>query len=169
MNDDLNAADDAKELMKAKSDALRLFSFSARSSTELRKRLEMKKIRPELIEQVIESFTRQGLLDDTKFAKLYAESRLYSRPTGKKNLEIDLKRKGLSPELISQTMAGLKDYDEKAMAKELIRVRFHKMTDISAEKKKARLIGFVKRRGFATDAIFSAMNELFKEDLSVEG
>ena len=168
MNIDANSNEHDKELLKAKSDALRLLSFSARSSSELRKRLQMKKVEAGIIDEVIESFTKQGLLDDQKFAKLYAESRVHTRPTGRKNLEADLKRKGLSAETVSETLAGLKDFDEKTVAKDLIELRFHKMTGISVEKKKARLFSFLKRRGFGNDAIFAAMNELFQEDLSVE-
>lgn len=163
MNDDARNSDEEKALIKAKSDALRLLSFSARSSSELRKRLQMKRFSSDLIDQVIESFTRQGLLDDKKFAKLYAESRVYNRPTGRKNLEMDLKKKGLAPELVSETLSELKDYDEKAMAKELVIRRLRSMKGISAQKKKARLFGFLKRRGFGNDSIFSAMNEAFAE------
>ncbi len=168
MNDHAENNDEEKALLKAKSDALRLLSFSARSSSELRKRLEMKKCPEDLIDQVIESFTRQGLLDDKKFAKLYAESRVYSRPTGRKSLEMDLKKKGLTPELVSETLSELKDYDEKAMAKELIRQRLRGMSGVSVEKRKARIFGLLKRRGFGSDVIFPAMNEAFKEYLSEE-
>ena len=150
-----------QELLKAKSDALRLLSFSARSADELRARLKRKKYTDALINRVIEGFQKQGLIDDAKFAKLFAESRVYSRPTGKRQLEMDLKKKGLAPELVRQTIADLKDYDEKGMVRELARKRLKGMTGVSKEKKRARLFGFLKRRGFGSEAIFSVMDELF--------
>lgn len=156
-----------EELLKAKSDGLRLLSFSARSAEELRGRLKLKKKYSDaLIGRVIEDFQRQGLIDDVKFAKLFAESRVYSRPTGKRQLEIDLKKKGLPAELVRQTVANLKDYDEKSMVRELAKTKLKGMAGISKEKKKARLFGFLKRRGFPSDAIFPVMDELLRENSS---
>jgi len=152
-------------LLKAKSDALRLLSFSSRSVEELKKRLLMKKkYSVPLVEEVIESFKKQGLLDDVKFAKLYASSRVYSRPSGRRQLEIDLKRKGVSGQLIGETLKNLEDYDEKKIAKELVSTRFLKMAGLPREKKKARLYALLKRRGFGDDVIFSVFDELFKKE-----
>ena len=148
-------------LLKAKSDALRLLSFKPRSILELEKRLKLKKYDSNLIRDVLESLKRQGLLDDEKFAKLFANSQTYTRPSGKRQIEFDLKRKGLSEETIKKTIDGLQDYDEKKAAGDLVRGRFLKMTGISDEKKRSRLFGFLKRRGFSNDAIFSALTELF--------
>ena len=153
-----------EDTTKIKSDALRLLSFRPRSEKELRQRLKLKKHPAPLIEEVLDLLKRQGMLDDAKFAKLYAESRVYSRPAGKKNLELDLQRKGLPKDLIEKTIAGIQDYDEKKIARDLVFRRFQKMTGLSKEKKKARIFGFLKRRGFQTDVIFSVMSELFKDD-----
>ena len=158
-------------LLKAKNDALRLLSFSARSAAELRSRLKLKKYPEALVDEVIESFKRQGLIDDVKFAKLFAESRVYSRPAGKRQLEMDLKKKGLSGELVRQTIGNLKDYDERGMVRQLALKRLKTMTGVSKEKKKTRLYGYLKRRGFGSDAIFSVMDEFLKgngEDLELE-
>jgi regulatory protein len=156
--------------LKAKSDALRLLSFRPRSVEELRSRLKRKKRYPgEMIERVIGAFQKQGLLDDEKFAKLYAQSRIYSRPVGRRRLALDLSQKGLSRELVAETLAKLSDYDEKQTAKDLVFTRFHKMTGVSREKKKRRLYGFLKRRGFANDTIFAVMSELFKGEFDANG
>ena len=150
-------------LVKAKSDALRLLSVRPRSVEELRGRLRLKRYADPVISLVLASFEKQGLLNDEKFAKLFAQSRLYSRPVGKRELEFELRKKGLSKPLISQTLENLGEYDEVETARQLVFTRFHKMTGISEEKKKARLFGFLKRRGFSSTAIFSALAKLFKD------
>ena len=150
-------------LLKAKSDALRLLTFSARSVEELRSRLKMKRFGAEIIDDVVESFQKQGLLNDEKFAELYANSRVYTRPTGKRQVETDLKKKGVPSKIISETLAKMSDYDEKKAARDLVYGRFQKMTGVSREKKKARLFAFLKRRGFDTNIIFKVLSELFSE------
>ncbi len=150
-------------VLKAKSDALRLLSFRPRSVEELRNRLKLKKYPEEVIQSTLESLERQGLLNDEKFAKLFSHASVYTRPTGRRKLEFDLKKKGLALSIIEKTLSSLEDYDEKKVAHDLVATRFHKMTGISKEKKKARLYGFLQRRGFSSEAIFGALSELFSE------
>ncbi len=151
-----------KALLKAKTDALRLLSVRPRSVEELCKRLKLKRHTADIINKVMDLLKKQGLVDDEKFAKLYAESRVYSKPSGRKQLEFDLKRKGLSRDLVSKTLSNLSDYDEKKAAKDLVAKRFERMSGVPAEKKKGRIYGFLKRRGFGNEVIFSVMEELFK-------
>jgi len=150
--------------LKAKNDALRLLSFRPRSTSELRKRLKIKKYPDEITNKVVDIFTKTGLLDDRKFAKLFANSRIYTRPTGRRRLEFDLKKSGVSESVASETLAGLGDYDEKNTAKELVRNRFARMTGLSDEKKKARIFGFLQRRGFSSSVIFTVLSELFSAE-----
>ncbi|MGH7197755.1 MAG: regulatory protein RecX [Candidatus Omnitrophota bacterium] len=150
--------------LKIKTDALRLLSFRPRSVAELRQRLKMRRYPAGAVENVIDMLTRQGLLNDEKFVKLFAQSRISTRPVAKRQLEIDLKKKGLSKELIGTALADLKDYDEKAAARELVFRRFEKMGNIPDEKKRSRIYGFLKRRGFDNDTIFSVLDGLFKDD-----
>ena len=160
----MDATDFESLLLKAKSDALRLLSFKPRSVEEMRERLTRKKYPEAVVHEAVEALLKQGLLDDEKFAKLFANSRVYTRPTGRKQLEFDLKKKGLSKELVENTIKGLQDYDEKKSARDLVYTRFQKMTGVSKEKKKSRIYGFLKRRGFQNDVIFETLNEIINED-----
>ena len=57
-----------EKLTKCKKDAFRLLAFRARSTEELRSRLVRKGHDKGDIETLIASFTKEGLLDDEKFA-----------------------------------------------------------------------------------------------------
>ena len=156
--------DRADMLMKAKGEALKLISFKARSVAELRGRMKLKRYPEDIVTDVIDSLTKQGLLDDEKYAKLFVNARVHGRPSGKRLVERELKQKGLSTDIVERTLAGMHDYDEKKAARELVFTRFQKMTGISDQKKKSRLFGYLKRRGFASDVIFSVMDDLFRDD-----
>ncbi len=148
---------------KAKSDALRLLAVRPRSVEELRSRLRLKNHQEAAIESVIELFKKQGLLDDEKFARLFAGSKTLSRPVGRKQLESDLKKKGVSGSVIRDTLSNLVDYDEKAEALKIARNHFRRVSGLTPEKKKARVFGFLQRRGFSSDTIFFVVEELLKE------
>ena len=148
-------------LLKAKSDALRFLSFKPRSVEEMREKLTRKNYSSKITEEVLSLLQTQGLLNDEKFARLFVNSRVYTRPTGKRQLEFDLKKKGLSKLLVDETIRNLQDYDEKKIVRDLVATRFQKMTGVSKEKKKSRIYGFLKRRGFNNDVIFATLSELF--------
>ena len=154
-------------LIKAKGDALKLIHVRARSVNELTERLKIKRYPEDIVSDVIEAFKRQGFLDDEKFAKLFASARIFGRPAGKRQVELELKRKGLSEAVVQKTIGEMRDYDEKKAAKELIARRFEQMKGLPSQKIKARLFAFLQRRGFNTDVIYSVINELLKEDGSV--
>lgn len=147
-------------LGKIKSDALRLLSVRPRSIEELRKRLLLKRHEPQSIEEVIAAFKQQGLLDDDKFAQLFATSLVYSRPASKKRIGIQLKQKGIPDKVISETLSRLEDYDETKTARELVANRFSRMSGLSPEVRKRRLFGFLKRRGYDNGVIFSVLKGL---------
>ncbi len=154
--------------VRIKTDALRLLAARPRSIAELRSRLKLKKHDERLIDEVLDSLKKQGMLDDEKFARLYAGSRVHSRPAARRQLEFELRRKGLSKEIVGRTLDGLGEYDEKKAARDLVFARFHKMTGIPPEKKKARLFGFLRRRGFSTETALAALNGLFKDAEGIE-
>ncbi len=144
------------------SDALRILSLRAHGVQELREKL-LKKHSPKAVEAVLDSFQSRGLLNDEKFAKFFAESRALSQPTGKKRLEEDLRRKGLAKDTITKALSGLEDYDERAEARKLVASRIDRMKGVPGAKKKMRLFGLLKRRGFGNDAVYATLNEFFKD------
>lgn len=151
--------------LKAKSDGLRLLSFRPRSVEELRRRLSAKKTDAVIVERVIETFRKQGLLDDAKFAKLLSNAAILGRPVCRRKLEADLRSKGVAKEVIDKTLAGLSDFDEKKAAQEIVEKRFQKLASLPLQKKKARAFGYLKRRGFSNDAIYAALDTLDTEEI----
>lgn len=157
-----SAGDKEELLLKAKSDGLRLLSFRPRSVEELKNKLLDKGHDQALVEEVINHFKKQGLLDDDKFARLYANSRVHTRFAGRRTIETELKQKGVSGAIIAETLKGLSGDTEKETALELARGRFERMTELPRQKQKTRLYGLLKRRGFSDEIVFSVFNELFK-------
>ena len=149
-------------LAKAKKDALRLLSFRARSTSELRERLLKKKYPAETVEEVISFYAKQGFLDDEKFARLYALSRIQSRPMGKKMIAFDLKSKGLPSAVVERALGSIEDFDEKQIALQIAQNRFKRITGLPENISKARLYGFLKRRGFSNESVYYSFSKLYR-------
>ena len=149
-------------LVKAKNDAFRLLSFRARSVSELRERLVKKKYASETVEETLSFCLKQGFLDDEKFAKLYAISRVQSRPSGKRLIQTELKNKGLSPAVVNRALGAIEDFDEKELAFETALKRYQRMRGLPEKTSKARIYGFLSRRGFSSEAVFYSLSKLYK-------
>ncbi len=147
-------------LEKTKKAALRLLSFRPRSESELRSRLAMKKLPNEAIEAVIVDLRGEKMLDDAKFAKLYAMSRIQSQTFGKDRVKRELARKGLSAKDVASAMDSIADIDERSVAEETARRKLATMKGLSREAKKRRLHGALMRRGFNASLIFKILDGL---------
>lgn len=155
--------DDTEAVQKA---ALRLLNFKPRSESELRQRLVRKRFPAEAIESVIARFQKEGMLDDEKFARLYALSRIQSRVLGKGQIRRELTHRGISPALVTKAMGSIEDFDEFEAAKDLAARQAGRMKGLPPDAKKRRLHGMLLRRGFPAEVIFKVLREVIKEGFS---
>jgi regulatory protein len=149
--------DNSEVVQKA---ALRLLNFKPRSESELRQRLARKKLPAEAIESVIVRLQKEGMLDDEKFARLYALSRIQSQAFGRGQIRRELTHRGVSSSLVSKAMRSIEDFDEFEAAKNLAVRRSEHMKGLAPDAKKRRLHGLLFRRGFPGDVIAKVLREV---------
>lgn len=70
-----------------------------------------------------------------------------------------LKKKGLPEEEARKNLFEEPAVDPRVQAGELVEKRFKYVTGLSPEKKKVKIFGLLKRRGFSEDIIFSVIKE----------
>jgi regulatory protein len=148
-----------EEAGKAKKAALRLLAFRPRSESELRRRLAAKKLSKADIDRVVGELRSEKALDDERFAKLYASSRMQSRSFGKARVRMELAQKGLALPQVERAMAFIADFDETGMARDLVKNRLAVMKGLTPEAKKRRLHGLLSRRGFSSATVFKVLGE----------
>lgn len=152
--------DNEAELKKAKFYALKVLNFRPRSVEELTEKLKTKGYADPVIGAVVEEFAKKGLLDDSKFSRLWVESRLAARPTGASILKKELKARGVDEKTAEKVLeASLKGRDEYETVKQLADDRMVHLKGLDKTTAKRRLFGFLKRRGFSTDIIFRVLEE----------
>ncbi|MFA5039552.1 MAG: regulatory protein RecX [Candidatus Omnitrophota bacterium] len=152
-----------KDTARAKAYALRLLKYRQKSEQEIRRKLLEKGYGPDVIEETIVFLKKTGLVDDRLFARLWVESRI-KRPLGRLRLKRELKEKGIAPAWIDEAFSGISgDYDEKETIRGIIRLKRTKMRELDAEKMKARLFGYLVRRGFPQGAVVEAILEEVRE------
>lgn len=141
----LKAASDYGKLLER---TMNFVMIRPRSVREVRDYLWRKKAEPEVIERLIVRLESRGYLDDTAFALSWVRARQLTKPVSKRRLTAELRQKGVSSDIVQQTL-GADEYDEAAALREII-AKKRKQTRYQDEQK---LMQYLARQGFSYDLI----------------
>lgn len=143
-----------KELARAKDAAYRYLTHRPRSRAEIEAKLRDKDFDEAVINAVLSGLIRLGYLDDEKFARLWAESRVRLRAFGRRRIERELRVKGIDPSIIRETIDGVFAADHEIdIAKKAAARKAAGMNSLDRETRRRRVAGFLERKGFPYDVI----------------
>ncbi|MCM8779459.1 MAG: recombination regulator RecX [Candidatus Omnitrophica bacterium] len=151
-----------EDIEKAKNYALKLLKYRPRTQKEIFERLIKKKYPQDLIEKVVQELKEAGLLNDREFVKFWINWRREVNPRSKNFIFWELRKKGVSEDLIKEKLEEINSEDDFSQAEQLAKKQFERLKDREPEKKKIRIYGYLKRRGFAESIIYDILNNLFK-------
>lgn len=135
--------------------AYKALATRERTVTELRCYLERKRVGPRAIEIAIEELTEAGFLDDARFAQRFAEDKRTLELWGSERIAVDLRRRGIDPELVERATSGSSRSDELASALVLLGERMPRAPYNDRERNKAwRLL---VRRGYQPELAYEAV------------
>ena len=152
-------AEDAGEVTYQK--ALHFLSYRPRSSAEIRQNLAKRGSPAELVDETLARLQRAGLVNDNDFARAWVENRNTFRPRSKLALQFELRRKGLSDEVVQPVLDEL--VDEQALAFEAARKYALRLAGREWLDFRQKLNGFLARRGFSYATITPIVSEVWKE------
>lgn len=148
--------------LKAKEYAFLLLKFRLRSEKEITERLKQRNLPEQAIKETIVFLKEKKFIDDLVFAKTWVSSRL-RRPFGLRKIKQELAQKGLAKEIIQDALAQAKEhYNESQVVSQLAQQRFSKLKSIEPLKAKARVYGYLMRRGFSPDVIMEVIRDIGK-------
>ena len=131
-----------------KARAVSLLAQREYSRQELTDKLTAAQASPEEVEQALAQLEAKGLVNDARVVETLVNRR--SDKLGASRLRQELQAKGVSAELVAETMAGLKG-SELARAQAVWQKKFGQLAATSAERnKQAR---FLASRGFSGDVV----------------
>lgn len=149
-----NADADEKELTRARNAAYRFLTCRPRSSAEIEAKLRDKGFDEAVIHTTLSGLTRLGYLDDEKFARLWAESRVRFRAFGRRRIDRELREKGIDPSIVREALDGVFTVDKEIdIAEKAAAGKVKGMQRLDRETRRRRLAGFLERKGFPYDVI----------------
>lgn len=152
-------AEDAREIAYLQS--LKFIDYRERSEAEIRSYLNKREITEDVMDDVIDRLHRSGLVDDLRFAENWVENRAEFRPRGRRALSYELRQKGISEEIIQET---LDQYDEEAMAYQAALKQSKKYNKLEWRDFRKKMVGFLTRRGFSYDIAAPTITRVWEEN-----
>lgn len=145
--------------------ALRLLAIRPRSIHELTNRLTQKGFSEAQVESVVRTLIEQGLLDDAQFARALVEQTVARKPVGRKLLLWKLRKAGVAPDLIEETLANFLPQDQelflaRAAASRKLQALTRRRPEAPKRDIEAHLGRFLLSRGFSADVVHAVLEGL---------
>jgi len=145
---------------KAHDRALHFLSYRPRSEAEIQRYLRDKDVPKPIEKEIVQRLKAVGLLDDLAFARCWVEDRERFKPRSARMLRYELRRKGVSDEIIAQ---ALEDLDEEESAYRAACQRTHQSLNLDYKSFRRRLGAYLRRRGFSYGVAINALERLWRE------
>jgi regulatory protein len=143
------------DLERALDLAYRAISTRDRTVAELRCYLEGKRVGPRAIEAAIAELQQAGFLDDARFAQRFAEDKRTLELWGSERIAVDLRRRGIDPELVEQATGASTRADELASALVLLAERVR--TPPASDRERDKAWRLLVRRGYQPGLAYEAV------------
>lgn len=141
--------------------ALTLIGYRPRAEAEVRRRLTDGGFEPAAIDEVLERLKAGGLIGDAGFARTWVENRSEFRPRSHRALALELRQKGVGEEDIAQALESAADEDQ--LAYDAARRMARRLQNLEWDAFRARLYGFLGRRGFSYATITPVVRQVWDE------
>jgi len=153
--------DDFEKFYKA---SIRFLSFRPRSEKEMRDYLTRKikdsrlTINEGVLERIVQSLKRDKFINDEEFIKWWVEQRTLLKPKAWRVIKYELKRKGISDEMINDSGLMINDKDAAVKLAEKKLRTIHDQSD--KFKVKEKLGRFLASKGFDWDTIKEVIDQV---------
>jgi regulatory protein len=139
--------------------ALRLLTGRDYSVAGIRRKLATRDVAEDDLEAVVQRLQREGWLDDRRYAERFAAGALSSGRYYGVRLRLEMRRRGLTPDVVAETLAPLLAESDEVSEVRSAAERRHPGFSFSEanDRDKRRMVGFLQRRGFGISAIMRAL------------
>ena len=140
--------------------AVEFISYKPRTSQETRRKLQKAGYDESLIENTLAQLTQYGLLNDESYAGQWVDERKRLKPRSKRMLAYELRKKGISDDLIQ---SAVEDVDDFQSAREIAESRLYRYEGLSKFEFRNKLGNYLAGKGFSYDVISETTQALWEQ------
>ena len=153
-----------ESIMKCRSAAIRIIERTFKTEKELKDKLLQKGYEVDEIESAVEFLKEYNYINDDLYVKSYIKDKI--KMQGQNKILYDLKRKGVSEELIKQTLASVDDNDVIETAYLLAEKKYNVLSKKESDNYKLsqKLYRYLVSRGYSFEIAKQAINRVTNND-----
>lgn len=157
---DLKKITSQEELNKGQAYAFLLLSYRERSLREIRMRMRQKGYEEKLIEKVMKYLKDRNLINDKRFTRLWAESRI-KKGYGSWRIQSELEQKGVNREMADEILKDLySGIDEVQVALDVVKKKRWLLKE--PQRLTEHVSNLLRRRGFSFEVISNVVEKIHK-------
>ena len=145
----------APEEQRALQIAHAALSARERTVSELRSMLERKRVEPGAIDHAVAELRATGLLDDARYAQRFAEDKRILERWGSERIELELRRRGVPPDLVEAAARGRERAEELGAAIALLAERMP--ARLAGDRERDRAWRLLVRKGYEPELAYEAV------------
>jgi regulatory protein len=134
--------------------ALEALARKERTVAELGSWLRGRGVEHGQVEEVVDQLVSTGVLDDTRYARRYAEDKRELRGWGSERIRTALFERGIADEDVEEALGGGGVEGEIELALGLLRDRALRLDD---PRERQRALGLLARRGYDSEVAYEAI------------
>lgn len=161
--EELAAFEEAVGSRRAFNSALNSLDYRDHSTREIQQKL-MRKFDAQYVDEAVEKLTELDLINDERYAKLYARELFEHKKFGKMRIKSELRARGIAAETANEAVEELFDEEEPDNIERIVDIiekkYYNKINDESGRKK---VFAALTRMGYSFSDIREAMAE-FSDD-----
>lgn len=130
----------------------KFLSFRPRSKKEILDYLKRKNLGKNESELALKRVEKLGFINDEEFARFLVQSRVKSKPKGKRVLILELRQKGIDNEIIEKILDEV-TVSELELAQRAISKKLENFLKLPPNAAREKITAYLGRRGFSWDTI----------------
>ena len=151
---DSDAEPEADPDSVARAICLRLLTARARTHAELAEALRARAVPAETASRVLDRLSQVGLVDDAEYAERFVGSRQADRGLSRRELERQLRHRGVGDATARAALAGVDPEVELEAARKLVSRRLQATAKLPDGVRMRRLVGMLARRGYPPEMAY---------------
>ncbi|MFC7405325.1 regulatory protein RecX [Georgenia alba] len=148
----------------ARTIALNQLNAAPRSRAQLEEALARRDVPDDVAAEVLDRFTEVGLVDDQAYADMLVRTRHGERGLARRALAVELRRKGIAPEVAEVALEQVDGDDERDAARRLVEKKARSTRGLAPQVRRRRMAGMLARKGFGAGVAMRVIDEVLAED-----
>ena len=150
---------DADPASVARTIVLRRLTAAPRTRAQLYEDLTSRGLPADISNAVLDRFEEVHLINDADYARMWVASRQRTRGSARSVLRQELRQRGVSEEIIADTLAEVSHDDERAAACRIVERKWRSVAHLERQVRTRRLMGALQRRGHSAATAMSVIAE----------